>query len=194
MKSLRRTMLVGGLLLSAGCSTNAPPEVLFLHTREQELTDRIRISHLALVDRYYEARVELFDQFYIEEYLPSYFENWKESYAAETGNKYDAADPQQNQLWHNDLLAEYEELAAPLTAARDMLRSHLGLAYAQAREMRAHIGDWIKSVQELNEAQRDAVNRLLQTIDQGMTLDSIDNALRNVQEEAEKRISSFIGG
>ena len=60
--------------------------------------------------------------------------------------------------------------------------------------MRAHIGDWIKSVQELNEAQRDAVNRLLQTIDQGMTLDSIDNALRNVQEEAEKRISSFIGG
>lgn len=194
MKSLRRTMLVGALLLSAGCSINAPPEVLILHTREQELINRIRMSHLALVDTYYEARVELFDQFYIEKYLPAYFEDWKESYAAETGHEYDAADPQQNQLWHNDLLAEYEDLVAALTAARDTLRSHLRLAYAQARVMRAHVGDWIKSVQELNEAQRDAVNRLLQTIDQGMTLDSIDNALRNLQEEAEKRISSFIGG
>ena len=192
--SLRVIWLFLAVFFIASCSTNAPPEVITLHTRESQLIQRLSESHLALAKAYHEARVELFDAFFFTDYLPAFFDNWKAKFKEETGTDYDADNSEHSGLWHNDMIAEYHDLAGPLEESGAELQKHLENVYRQTQEMHEQVAAWIRSVKDLNDAQRQATNRFLRAINPALSLDSIDDAWTSVQEGLAKRLSEITGG
>jgi hypothetical protein len=153
---------------------HAPPEVAQAHQREYDLIESLQATHLAMIDAFVAERAQRFDAFFFHDYAPAYFANWKSQFKIVNGRDYDEA--RDFALFSNDLVAEYQDLVSPLDTIRLQLHQAVVAAYADIALLHQGVGDWIQSVQKLNDAQRSSLNRLLGAVKPGLTLDTIEQA------------------
>ena len=53
------------------------------------------------------------------------------------------------------------------------------------------VGRWLDNLEKLNESQRKAIDSLLAIIKPGISLNSIDQAIKNAEESVKKRIEEY---
>jgi methionine aminopeptidase len=170
---------LGALALSiwfaAGCAS-VPPEVAQVHLKEGEIIEALAVSHSAMIDAYVEQRVSVFEKFYFDEYGPAFLTNWQARFKEQTGRAYD---PNRDfSLFYNDLVAEYLEAIQPIDALRRELHARTTGEYETALEIHSSVGDWIESIEKLNSAQRQSIDRLLNAVKPGTTLSDIETAVQ----------------
>jgi hypothetical protein len=178
---------LAGLMLM-GCAS-APPEVRKVHSKESEIFESIKKSHLALVDAYMAQKVQAFETFYFSEYGPAYVRNWKEIFKAGSGRNYEES--RDFNLLHADLIAEYMETIAPLDSIRLELREAVTSEYAQAFAAHAEVDTWLASMEKLNASKKEALNKILGAAKPGLSLSSVENLVEKMKEKASSKVSEF---
>jgi hypothetical protein len=173
------------LLILSGCAST-PPEVVTLHSKQTTLMQDLRRTHLAMIDAYVDQRLDVFEKFYFEEYGPAYRKNWEAAFKRKTGRDYS---PDRDFVaFYNDLVAEYQKRTEPVVQLRANLRASLIQAYDQAMQAHDAVGAWIRSVERLQTSQRDALNRLLNAANPSLSLDSIEQELKRLEERVRAEI------
>lgn len=179
-------LVVAWSFLLAGC-VSAPHEVVRLHEKQTILMQDLQRTHLAMIDAYIDQRLKNFEAFYFAEYGPVFRKNWEASFRSVTGRQYD---PETDfRLFYNDLVAEYQVNVEPITKMRRDLRDAVSTAYAQTSQAHDAIGGWIRSVEGLNQSQRETANKLLGAIAPSLSLDQIDQAIEQLKGDINKKIA-----
>lgn len=182
---MKRVMMILLGLLLAGC-VSVPPQVAQLHQKEQEIIQELQRAHLALAEAYMDQKLAEFETFYFQEYGPAYRENWMESFKEEIGRDYDPA--QDFPRFYEDLTAEYQEAVEPLKQMRSDLKAAIETEYGNAIAAHQAVGGWMDSLKALTDAQRAAVNSILNAAKPGLSLDAIDSGFNTAEEAAKERL------
>lgn len=172
-------------LLLASCAS-VPTEVAQLHRRELAIISSLHASHMAMIDAYVDQRIAVFDEFFFSTYGPAYLANWKDAFKTVHGRDFDEL--RDFSLLYSDLVAEYQAEVAPLEEVRRALREAIAREYLHAVEAHESVGAWLDSMQKLNSAQRQSMDRLLEAIRPGLSLESVDTALGNALEKVRAKI------
>jgi len=172
-QALPALLLIVLAVFPGGC-VHAPPEVTLAHQRELDVIVALQASHLAMIDAFVAERRQQFEMFFFQEYAAAYFEHWKTQFQTLNGRAYD--EPRDFPMFSNDLVAEYQELGAPLDTVRLALHQAILAEYNNAIQLHQGVGDWIQSVRQMSEAQRASMNRLLSTVKPGLSVESIAQA------------------
>jgi hypothetical protein len=173
------------LVLFTGC-VSTPPEVAILHEKQGELMAELKRAHLAMVDAYVAEKLQSFEQFYFQEYGPVYRRNWEAAFKEQLGREYDRE--KDFPRLYNDLVAEYNATIQPIAQLRTDLHVRISGAHDQALAAHDTVGGWIRSVEKLSSAERDAANRLLKAIHPALSLDQVDQAIERLRTEVQSRL------
>ncbi len=181
---LTATLLVGMM----SCAS-VPPQVAKTHQKEQEIIESLRAAHLAMVDAYIDKKLEDFERFFFNEYGPVYFENWTAAFEQVNGRPYDSGRdlPQ----LYSDLVAEYQAESALIDQMRVQLREAIATEYRNALDAHQAVGGWLDAMEKLNSAQRQSIDTLLGSIQPGLSLDLIDDAVVNAKQSLQERLETL---
>jgi hypothetical protein len=183
----RWAALALAVVLTGGCAS-VPPQVAQTHQKELEILTSLQQSHLAMVDAYVDQKITVFESFFFREYGPAYLRHWRTQFKAMHGRDYDEA--RDFQTLYNDLVAEYQTEVAPLETIRRDLREAIAREYRNALGAHEAVGSWLKSLERLNAAHRESLDRLLAGVKPGLSLDSVttavNTAIANVRDKAAK--------
>lgn len=167
-------MIILVILLISGCAT-IPPEITKAHSKELEIIEALKVSHLAMVDSFIDQKILVFENFFFSKYGPVFRANWMASFK-EINNR-DYNEEQDFATLYNDLVAEYQELIAPIETIRFDLKTSIMTEYANAVSLHTTTGNWIENLKKLNDSQRKTINSTLDTIKPGLSIDAINNAV-----------------
>ena len=164
----------------AGC-LSVPPEVVRLHQQEQQIIQNLRVSHLALADAYMDKRLEEFECFFFHEYGPVFFEKWSENFKAKKGRPYD---PEKDfGLLYNDLIAVYQTESTPIAEMRTQLRDSIAVEYQNTLDAHQALGEWLEALKKLSDAQRQAIDQVLDSFQPGLSLAKFDKKVDDVTKK-----------
>ena len=180
--------LVGAAVFFSGC-ISVPPQIAQAHQKELEIITMLQESHMAMVDAYVDQKTLVFESFFFGEYGPVYLKHWQQNFKAVYGRDYD--EDRDFRVLYNDLVAEYQEQVAPIENVRTDLREAVSREYRHAIAAHEAIGGWIKSVERLNSAQREALDRLLGAIKPGLSLGSVEEAMHEAMARTQGKISEM---
>jgi hypothetical protein len=76
MKKLACLLII---LSISGCAT-IPPEITKSHSKELEIIETLKMSHLAMVDSFIDQKILVFENFFFSKYGPVYHANWMVSF------------------------------------------------------------------------------------------------------------------
>ena len=151
------------------------PELTLAHEKEMEIIQSLRTAHLAMVDAFVDQKIAVFDDFFFDEYSQAFQRNWIESFSEVMGREYD---PDRDfATLSNDLIAEYQELTQPIQQIRGDLKTAIEREYANVAQIHGSVGHWIRSVEQLSNSQRTAMNDLLQRVDPELDVTKIENTV-----------------
>ena len=173
-------------LFMSGCAS-IPPEVSQVHQKELEIIESLRSSHLALVDSYVDMQIEEFDTFFFLKYAPVFAKNWKAAAKRELGREYE--DDKDFSNMSQDLVTEYQELLEPVELLRGQLKQSILIEYSNVVEIHKAIDRWMKSIGELQTANRMIIDQILKSIKPGISTESIDKAMNSAIEKLKNRIN-----
>ncbi len=173
------------LILSIGCAS-VPPQIAQTHQKELEIINSLQQSHLAVIEAYVDQKISSFESFFFKTYGPAYLKHWKKEFKKGYGRDYDES--RDFEILYNDLVAEYLSEVAPIEDIRMELRDSILREYRHAIEAHQAVGGWIKSLEKLNAANREAIDRLLAGIKPGLSLDSLDEALEEAKDKTKAKI------
>lgn len=177
------------ICIGLGACTSIPGELATLHSKEREVIENLRISHLAMIDAFVDQKLSNFESFYFKEYGPAFRDNWFESFAENKGRAYD---PERDfDLLYNDLVVEYQEAAAPIEETRRQLHESFEAEYKNALQAHDTIGRWHASLKKLNDSQRSAANELLGLLNADLSLEVLEGAFNNAVAGVQQRIQSL---
>lgn len=157
-----------------GCAS-VPPQISQTHQKEREIIISLQQSHMNMVDAYVDQKILVFDSFFFDEYGPEYLKNWRESFKEDYGRDYD--ENFDFSLLYSDLVAEYQDEVAPIENIRAALKEAISREYRHALAAHDATSGWINSMEKLNAAQRESIDRLLGSIEPGLSLDTVDEAV-----------------
>jgi hypothetical protein len=177
-------------VLIFGCAS-VPPQIAQTHQKELEIIQSLEKSHKAMVDAYVDQKIMNFESFYFDTYGQAYLKNWKRIFKEVKGRDYN--ENQDFKILYNDLVAEYLEDVAPIEDVRQELHNAIAREYRHAIEAHRAVGRWINSLERLNETNKEAINNLLGSIKPGLSLDLIDEALKNAKRKVEEKIAELSG-
>lgn len=178
LRRLRLSMAAAIVVLS-GC-TSVPPQVIQVQLQEKAIIESLRKSHLALADAYMKKRLENFEHFFFGEYGSLFRDNWMKDFLEKKGRQYD---PKQDfSLFYNDLVVEYQEKSAHIARLHSELRQSIVLEYRNALDAHSAVSQWLVALKGLNEAQRNAVDSVLNSLRPELSLGVIENKVREAQE------------
>lgn len=181
MKKLVVLLIILGL---SGCAT-IPPEITKAHSKELEIIQTLETSHLAMVDSFIDQKIVVFENFFFSKYGPVYRKNWIASFK-EINNR-DYNEEQDFASLYNDLVAEYQDLIAPIEKARFELKTSIMTEYTNVKALHSTTGYWIENLKRLNESQRKTINSTLSTIKPGLSIEAINNAVDEAINKAKAK-------
>lgn len=185
LKRLQAFILV---LLVTGC-VSVPPQIAQTHQKELEVLQALRESHLSMIDSFVNQKKSNFENFFFNTYGPVFIDNWMQSFQELRGRPYDPL--KDFSLLYSDLVAEYQIESAPIEEIRIQLRDAVATEYRNAITAHKAIGRWLESLEELNSAQQASINELLQEIDPDLSLDSVDEVVKEAKNRLRDKISSL---
>ncbi|MBI3014427.1 MAG: hypothetical protein HYY65_05060 [Candidatus Tectomicrobia bacterium] len=184
----RWVTLALALSLSSGCAS-VPPQIAQTHKKELEIINSLQQSHTAMVDAYVDQKISVFESFFFKNYGPAYLKHWRVAFKAAYGRDYD--ENRDFQLLYSDLVAEYQTEIAPIENIRKDLRDAISREYRHAIAAHEAVGGWINSLEKLDAAHREAIGRLLDAVNPGLSLDSVEKAVDKAIEKAKEKISGL---
>lgn len=184
----RWVALVTFLILSSGCAS-VPPQIAQTHQKELEIINSLQQCHLAMVDAYVDQKILTFEHFFFNTYGPAYLGHWKKNFKSVYGRNYEES--RDFHVLYSDLVAEYQEEVAPIEDVREKIRGAILREYQHAIEAHQAVGGWINSLEKLNSANKEAIDRLLGAIKPGLSLDSLDNSVSKAIAKTKAKISEF---
>jgi hypothetical protein len=171
---MKKLMIIFVILLISGCAT-IPPEITKAHSKELEIIEALKVSHLAMVDSFIDQKILVFENFFFSKYGPVFRANWMASFKEINNREYD--EEQDFPSLYNDLVAEYQELIAPIEKIRFDLKTSITTEYTNAVSLHTTTGNWIENLKKLNDSQRKTINSTLDTIKPGLSIDAINIAV-----------------
>jgi hypothetical protein len=187
-KSLKRLQAFILVLLVTGC-VSVPPQIAQTHQKELEVLQALRESHLSMIDSFVNQKKSNFENFFFNTYGPVFIDNWMQSFQEFRGRPYDPL--KDFSLLYSDLVAEYQIEQAPIEEIRTQLRDAVDTEYRNAITAHKTIGRWLESLEELNSAQQASINELLQEIDPDLSVDSVDEVVKEAKNSLRDKISSL---
>ena len=184
---LTAASLIIGIIIS-GC-VSVPPEVDRAHRKELEIIESLKSSHLAMVDAYVDQKLLTFENFFFNNYGPVYLNHWVESFKTIKNRDYDQS--RDFPVLYNDLVAEYQSESEPIESIRSDLKAAIAAEYTNTIEVHNAVGRWLESLEKLNASQRKSIDSLLAAIKPGLSLNSIDEAIKIAKANVEKRIKEL---
>ncbi|MBD9358618.1 hypothetical protein [Methylomonas albis] len=161
----------------AGCAS-VPVEVAQLHQKELSMIKTLEASHKNIVTAYFDSRISEFEGFYFKQYAPRYLENYKEAWENQNGKKYDYE--QNFPSFYESSIAVYQSEIQPLYTLRNKLLTSIDDEYSKLITSHQAIDTWLKSVNDLNDADKKAINNILDGAIPGLSIDSIKGEVDNV--------------
>ena len=184
---LTAASLLFGIIVS-GC-VSVPPEVDRTHRKELEIIESLQSSHLAMVDAYVDQKLLTFENYFFNNYGPVYLNHWIESFKTIKNRDYDQS--RDFPVLYNDLVAEYQSESEPIESIRSDLKAAITTEYSNAIEAHKAVGRWLESLEKFNASQRKSIDSLLAAIKPGLSLNSIDDAIKTAKANVEKRIEEL---
>jgi hypothetical protein len=172
----------------AGCAS-VPPQIATTHQKQREILESLRESHLAMVDAYVDQKLLMFEGFFFDEYGTVYLKHWRANFKTLYGREYD--EPRDFKALYNDLVAEYDDQSAPLQKIRMDLHAAIQAEYGNALTAHQAVGDWIGSMEALNTSQRQALDRFIQAVKPGLSLDAVDRAVATTVDMLRTKMSGL---
>jgi hypothetical protein len=176
------------LVIAAGCNS-VPPQVAKTHQKELEILQSLEKSHLAMVNSFIDQKIQNFENMFFNKYGPVFLENWVNNFQTLYGRPYDPV--KDFPVLYNDLVAEYQAESSPIEELRVQLRDAIATEYRNAISAHKSIGGWLDSLEKLNAAQRQTIDGLLGAIQPGLSLDSVEEKIKDVEENVKTRISEL---
>jgi hypothetical protein len=164
------------IILGVGC-VSVPVEVSQLHEKELGIIKSLETSHKAIVDAYIDSRISEFETFYFNQFGPQYLENYKEAWEAKNGKKYDYE--QNFSSFYPSSVAVYQEKIQPLYSLRSKLLASIDNEYSNLIISHQSIDTWLKSINDLNDADKNSINKILGSISSGLSIENIKNDVDN---------------
>lgn len=181
-------LFISSLLLIGGCAS-VPPEVAQAHQKELEIIEALKTSHLAMVDAYIDQKLISLEVFYFDTYGPAYLKNWKSGFKQEKDRDYDVK--KDFSILYSDLIVEYQEVIKPIETLRQNLKQSIDVEFANAIQIHKAIDKWIKSINSLQMVNKAAIDKILENIKPGLSLDEIDKKIEEVKIKIDKKLNSF---
>ena len=173
----------------SGC-VSVPPQVIKTHQKELEIIEALRKSHIEMVDAYVDEKLQNFEKFFFDDYGPVYLKHWQKSFKTTYSRDYD---PKKDfSLLYSDLVAEYQDLSTPIEQIRYELKAAITTEYSNAIAAHQAVDRWLESLEKLNKSQRGAIDALLTGIKPGLSLDSVDQAIKEATDTVKKKIDEYI--
>jgi len=176
------------MVMVSGCAS-VPPQVAKTHQKELEIIESLQSSHLAMVDAYVDQKLQNFENFFFNKYGPVYLNHWIESFKTINNRDYDPS--KDFPVLYSDLVAEYQAESEPIEMSRSDLKAAITTEYRNAIEAHKAVGRWLDNLEKMNDSQRKAIDSLLAAIKPGLSLNSIDQAIKTAKENVEKRIEEL---
>jgi len=176
------------VISTVGC-ISIPPEITKTHSKELEIIEALKVSHLAMVDSYVDQKILVFEAFFFNEYGLVYRSNWIESFNEVTGREY--KEETDFPKLYNDLVAEYQEQILPIEKIRFDLKTSIITEYTNAIDLHKTTGNWINNLEKLNDSQRKTIDSMLSSIKPGLSLNSIDSAINNAKDKLETKLDNL---
>lgn len=190
VRPFRRSTYAVALLLYTACAS-VPPQVAKLQQKELEIIVSLRQSHLAMVDAYVDQKVLVFESWFFQVYGPVFIDDWRAKFRELNGRDYEESSD--FRILYNDLVAEYQTEVSPIEEIRRDLREAISREYRHTVAAHEAVGAWIDSMEKLNGAQKDAIDRLLGAIKPGLSLELVDRAVEEAKSGALTKISKLTG-
>ncbi|MFT6899091.1 MAG: hypothetical protein ACJA13_003523 [Paraglaciecola sp.] len=168
---LMRSSVVLLFILLSGCAS-VPPEVAQAHQKELEIIETLKASHLAMVDAYIDQKLIVFEEFFFDTYGIAYLTNWKSDFKNDRGRAYE--EKKDFSILYADLVVEYQEAIQPITTMRHDLKQSITAEFTNAIQTHKAINAWIKSINSLKGANTAVLDKILEGIKPGLSLDAID--------------------
>ncbi|WP_452226822.1 hypothetical protein [Lacinutrix cladophorae] len=174
------------LIITIISCVTIPPEITKSHSKELEIIEALKVSHLAMVDSYVEQKILAFENFFFNEYGPVFRSNWIDSFKEINGRDYQ----QENDFpkLYNDLVAVYQEQILPIENIRFQLKTSIITEYSNVKELHKTTGNWINNLEDLNDSQRKTIDSLLDNIKPGFSINSIDKAIVGAIDKVKDKI------
>ncbi|WP_308991123.1 hypothetical protein QLS71_002415 [Mariniflexile litorale] len=166
-----------------------PPEIIKTHSKELEIIEALKASHLAMVDSYVDQKILVFETFFFNEYGLVYRNNWVGSFKELNGRDY--KEEYDFPKLYNDLVAEYEEQVLPIEKIRFDLKTSINTEYTNAMDLHKTTGNWIDNLKKINDSQRKTIDSMLNSIKPGFSLSSIDTVIENAKSKLKTKIETL---
>ncbi len=185
---MKKLLLITVIISIYSCAT-IPPEITKTHSKELEIIEALKTSHLAMVDAYIDQKILVFENFFFTEYGLLYRKNWIDSFKELNGRDY----KEENDFskLYNDLVAEYQEQILPIEKIRFDLKTSIITEYTNVIDLHKTTGSWIDNLKKLNDSQRKTIDSMLNSIKPGLSLSSIDNAVDNAKSKLKTKLENL---
>ncbi len=121
-------LLLAAIVLLTGCAS-VPPEAVQLNASVTQALQDLRTKHENLVNAYFGTRVESFDRFFLQTYLPEYEQAQRNAWPQVYGIAFDPDNPAHRAELTGNTIAEYEDLVGQIRALERQFLQELDAAY-----------------------------------------------------------------
>jgi hypothetical protein len=187
---VRRALVIVALLATlsgAGC-IKIPPESIQLNELLRSSLIDTRQKHIELAHKFFESRREQFDEWWLREYEPAYFANYKKIFQTKTGRAYDPNSQSDHQLYVRDSIAEYSEMVSEIGRMEMEMVRALDTRYGDMVRSNEAVSQLLSSAKNLSEAQKQLYNQTLGQAIPQLEADKVDGRIRDLQNKAANAI------
>lgn len=159
-----------------------PIQAVQLSDALKDEAERMHQLNLALIDKIFQEKTYLINEFITNEYTPAYLENFKSKLPANTDFKADFADMMQ--AIYPKINARKDSLTSVLNEQKAGIVNKLNLDYKAFSDAYSEMQNLLRSASKLNEQRADAFGQIKSLSGNRIDVENIDKALNKFITDA----------
>lgn len=159
-----------------------PIQAVQLSDALKDEAERMHQLNLALIDKIFQEKTYLINEFITNEYTPAYLENFKSKLPANTDFKADFADMMQ--AIYPKINARKDSLTSVLNEQKAGIVNKLNLDYKAYSDAYSEMQNLLRSASKLNEQRADAFGQIKSLSGNRIDVENIDKALNKFITDA----------
>lgn len=176
------------LLIFTGCA-QIPHEAIKLNQLVHTNIEDIHNKHVNLTRDYFRLRVELFDEWFIDEYEPEYYSNYVKIWNSKNPtNLFDHSNDSHRGLYTQDSIAEHESYIKKIKKLEEDLIKKLDAGYTDILAANDAVTKLLESAKAVTDSQKNLWNKTVGQVIPSVEAEKIEKKIEKIQNKAFKDI------